>query len=168
MAQPSFVPITQADQVRPTTRQADPTHVTGRPSELRTPDAPHGQGFGKPGPDQGYALRLAHLISERIVLAEGEDHHDVEVGAALLGARRAAMWGRAPSVYDLEVALGIFGFLDTAPADLVAYRKGYFQAVSHAWMAQRALVDSVPEAALRLTPAEAANAASSWRTTLGA
>ncbi len=168
MAQPSFVPITEADQVRPTLRQADPSHVAGRPAEMRTPDAPHGKGFGKPGPDQGYALRLAHLISERIVLADGEDHHDVEVGAALIAARRAAMWGRAPSVYDLEVALGIFGYLAPAPADLVVYRTGLFQAVSHAWMAQRALVDSVPEAALRLTPAEASGVSGSWRSVLGA
>ena len=168
MAQPSFVPVTEADQVRPTLRQADTTHVTGRPSEMRTPDAPHGTGFGKPGPDQGFALRLAHLISERMVLVDGEVHHDVEVGAALVGARRASLWGRAPSVYDLEVALGFFGYLGVAPADLVAYRGGLFQAVGHSWMAQRALVDSVPEAALRLTPAEAAASSSSWRTTLEA
>jgi len=86
------------------------------------------------------------------------------VGAALIAARRASLYGRAPSVYDLKVALGLFGYLAAAPADLVAYRGSLFQAVSHSWVAQRQLVDSVPEAALRLTPDDAV--AASWTTTL--
>ena len=131
---------------------------------MRTPNAPKGKGFGKPGPDQGYALKLAHGMKDRIVLGENEELHDVEVGAALLAARRASLYGRAPSIYDLEVALGLFGFLSEAPSDLVAYRGTLFQAVGHYWESQRKLVDSVPEASLRLTPAEAA--AANWSSTV--
>ena len=72
---------------------------------------------------------------------EGEDRHDVEIGAGLLAARRASFFGRGPCVYDVEVALGLFGFLAPAPEDLIEYRRILFQAVGHQWMAQRALVD---------------------------
>jgi len=166
MAQPSFVPITEADQVRAVMQQPTPTYVAGRPSELRQPVVPHGKGFGKPGPDQGYALKLAHGLKSEIVLQSSESLHDVEVGTALLGARRASLYGRAPSVYDLKVALGIFGFLVDAPDDLVAYRLPLFQAVSHRWEAQRVLVDSVPEEALRLSPDEARSSVTNWKATL--
>jgi hypothetical protein len=106
-------------------------------------------------------------MADRMVLVTGEDHHDVEVGAGLLAARRASLFGRGPCIYDVEVALGLFGFLEPAPEDLVAYRHGLFQAVSHRWMAQRALVDNVPEVALRLSPADATASAESWREVLG-
>ena len=168
MAQPSFVPITEADQVRSTIAQPVPTHLAGRPGEMRTPRSSRGAGFGSPGPDQGYALKLAHGLASTIVLAPHEERHDVEVGAALIASKRASLFGRAPSVYDLQVALGLFGYLAEAPQDLVEYRGSLFQAVSHRWVAQRELVDSVPEAALRLAPAEAAASASTWRSTLSA
>lgn len=103
-----------------------------------------------------------------MVLHEGEDRHDVEIGAALLAGRRASLYGRAPSIYDLEVALGLFGFLGDAPIELIAYRRGLFQSIGHSYTAQRALVDSVPEASLRLSPAEAAAEVSDWRARLGA
>jgi hypothetical protein len=168
MAQPSFVPITEADQVRPTTAQPHPTWVEGRPSEERRPTVRTGAGFGSPGPDQGFAIKLAHQMKGRLVLEAGEDAHDVEIGAALVASRRASHFGRAPAVYDLEVALGIFGYLAPAPPELVAYRGSLFQAVGHSWEAQRALVDSVPSSALLLSPEQAAASSDDWRAVLGA
>jgi len=167
MAQPSFVPITEADQVRPTAAQPTPTWLAGRPSEQRQPKIRAGKGFGSTGPDGGFAIKLAASYADRLVLTPGEDHHDVEIGAALVASKRAARLGRAPSVYDVQVALGIFGFLSEAPSDLVEYRKGLFQAVGHAWEAQGVLVDSVPDEALLLTPDEAAASSSAWRDVLG-
>ena len=167
MAQPSFVPITEADQVRPTMAQPSSTGLSGRPAEQRSTSVPHGGGFGSPGPDGGYAITLAHRLADRMVLTEGEDRHDVEIGAGLLAARRASFFGRGPCVYDVEVALGLFGFLAPAPEDLIEYRRILFQAIGHQWMAQRALVDGVPETALRLSPADAAASAESWRQVLG-
>jgi hypothetical protein len=167
MAQPSFVPITEADQVRPTSAQPSPTWLEGRPSEVHTPQAPSGRGFGSPGPDQGFAIKLAHGLKGRLVLAPGEDAHDVEIGAALIASKRASGFGRAPSVYDVQVALGIFGFLGEAPEGLIEHRRGLFQAVGHSWVAQRALVDAVPDAALALGPEEAASSSSAWRSVLG-
>jgi len=88
-------------------------------------------------------------------LAEGESGHDVLHGAALVAAKRAALFGRAPSIYDVQVALNLWGFLDDDPPELVATRRAAFSAISHDYVAQRQLVDSVPEEVLRLSPEEA-------------
>jgi hypothetical protein len=134
---------------------------------VRSPVLPSGRGFGTTGPDQGYALTLAHRLAPRLRLADGEDRHDVVLGVALLGARRAALAGRAPSIYDLEVAAGLFGYLADAPEDLVEHRRGLFTGVAHSYDVQRALIDAVPEPSLRLTPSEAIETAL-WRDRLGA
>ena len=62
MTQPTFVPITEADQVRPARHLHVPEAWTAsRPAELRTPTALQGTQRGTPGPDAGFALRLAAL-----------------------------------------------------------------------------------------------------------
>ena len=136
--------------------QPAPTHVAGKVAEVRTPEVPSGDLFGSPGPDQGYALLLAHRLTSRIHLLDGEDVHDIEVGAALIGSRRASLFGRAPSVYDLEVALGLFGFFDSDPsAELIELRRS-FRSIGHSYVAQRELVDLISDTSLRMTPAQAA------------
>jgi hypothetical protein len=156
MTQPTFVPISEADQVRPARHLHVPgAWTTSRPAELRTPTALRGPSVGTPGPDAGFALRLARRFEHDLRLTEGETEHDVLLGCALIAARRAALYGRAPSIYDVQVALALWGFLVDAPADLVATRRLAFSSVSHDYVAQRALVDATPEASLRLSPAQA-------------
>ena len=112
--------------------------------------------MGTPGTDAGFALRLAHRFAHDLKLAEGETEHDVLLGCALIAARRAALFGRGPSIYDVQLALALWGFLvDSPPADLLAARRRAFSSVSHDYVAQRALVDAIPDSSLRLTPAEA-------------
>lgn len=171
MTQPSFVPITEADQVRSARR----LHVPGswlpdRPAEIRVPVRRPGRRMGTPGPDQGFALRLARRFEDRLRLAPGEHADDVLVGAALLGARRAGLFGRAPSVHDVVVALSLWGYLAEAPAELVAARRAAFDGAGHDYDVQRALADVVPEASLRLAPAEVASRAAGdgWRELVGA
>ena len=166
MTQPSFVPIAEADQVRPARRLEVPRRWTAdRPAELRLPARPGGRGRGQPGPDQGFALRLAHRYEDRLHLVDGESAEDVLVGCALVAARRAALFGRAPSAPDLEVAFALWSFLDPAPpAEVVAARRWAFPSAAHDYVVQRALADSVPEKVLRGTAEEAAAqiAAGSW------
>jgi hypothetical protein len=168
VAQPTFVPVPDTDRVRASIPAPVPLKARGgRPGELRSPIAPSGRGIGTTGPDQGYALTLAHRLSSKLRLHDGEDRHDATLGVALLGARRAALAGRAPSIHDLEVAAGLFGFLGEAPEDLVAWRRAAFRGVAHSYDAQRALVDGVPESALGCTPDEALDTAQ-WRERLDA
>jgi hypothetical protein len=153
MTQPTFVPISEADQVRPARHLHVPgTWMQTRPAELRSPTALRGRGVGTPGPDAGFALRLAHRFTGDLRLAPGEDAHDVVEGCALLAARRAALFGRAPSIYDVQVALIVWGFLEDAATDVVDLRRRAFASVSHDYTAQRALVEGVPEESLRLSP----------------
>jgi hypothetical protein len=156
MTQPTFVPITEADQVRPARHLHVPeAWTTNRPAELKTPTAPRGRSVGTPGPDAGFALRLSRRFAHDLKLKEGEHEHDVLLGCALIAARRAALFGRGPSIYDLQVALGLWGFLvDDASEGLLAARRQAFSSVAHDYVAQRRLVDAIPEESLRLTPAE--------------
>ena len=111
MTQPTFVPITEADQVRPARHLHVPgSWTTTRPAELTTPTARRGRRVGTPGPDAGFALRLARRSAPDLKLTEGEVEHDVLVGCALIAARRAALFGRGPSIYDVELALALWGF----------------------------------------------------------
>lgn len=170
MTQPSFVPITEGDQVRGARQLRVPGPWSpDRPAELRTPVRRRGRRMGTPGPDQGFALRLARRFADRLRLSEDESADDVLTGAALLASRRAGLLGRAPSVHDLTAALSLWGFLDDAPAALVAARRPAFRAASHDYEVQRALVDSVPQASLLLAPDEIERRvrAGGWRPLVG-
>ena len=168
MTQPSFVPIAEVDQVRDALHLQVPSGwLPSRPADLRQPVRAGGRGFGRPGPDQGFALRLTRGFEDRLRLSSGESAEDVVVGCALLASRRAGAVGRAPSSHDVAVALALFGFLGDAPADLVAERTARFRSVAHEYNAQRRLVDSVPEEALRLTPERAAASTAGWRDVVG-
>lgn len=132
---------------------------------------PRGAGFGNQGPDQGYLLLLAERFADTLHLRVGEQHGDAVAGCTGVALKRASLFGRAPVIGDLTLALTIWGFLDPEADDaLVAFRRPLFEEVAdaHHYGEQRAIVDLVPEAALRQTPAQAAEAyAADWRAVLG-
>ena len=165
MTQPSYVPITDANQVRPAYRLPTPGDWRqDRVAELRPPEHPRGRELGVPGPDQGYALLLAHrLFEDRLELSDGVSHEDALVGCAEVGAARAALFGRAPVAKDVEAALTLFGFLGGAPDDLVSWRTSVFQAASHHYLQRRQIVDAVPDDVLRLTPDQVRSQLPQWR-----
>ncbi len=169
MSQPSFVPIVEADQVR----EAYRLHVPGiwtqsRPSELRGSIHPTGPSLGTPGPDQGFALKLARRFEDRLELAEGESKEDAIAGATVVAMRRAARFGRAPSIHDLTFAFTLWGFLGDAPADLIAERTPLFRSAAHHYEAQRAIADRVRDDTLRLTPDQVRTGLKDWRRLLEA
>ncbi|MGH8988878.1 MAG: hypothetical protein ACRDXC_09835 [Acidimicrobiales bacterium] len=169
MTQPSFVPISEADQVRPALRLEDARPWTSdRPADLRFPVRPGGRSRGAPGPDQGYALRLARRLSDRLRLGPGESEEDVVVGTALLASRRAALLGRAPTVHDVETALALWSFCDELPPDgLVDARRFAFSSAAHDYHVQRAVVDRVPEDVLLLSASDVSARRDEWRTLVG-
>ncbi len=112
-----------------------------RPSRL-----PAGQGQGSPAPDAGYALGVAQREVDRLAFAHEHDRHDVELGVALVAAKRASLIGRGPTLGDVRVAMDHFGLRD---ADVVTETLAApFRGLAHSYVAQRALVDSVDPAAL--------------------
>ena len=168
MAAPEYVPTSIGQQPRrglplPPARP----WTADRPADLG-PGQPRGAAFGNPGPDQGYGLKLARRFADRLVMAEGEHADDAVAGCLGVALRRASLFGRAPVIHDFEIAFTVWGFLGEAPPDLVALRRPRFEAVDHHYPEQRAIADQVPEATLRLTPAEVKQRwPSEWRALLG-
>jgi len=165
VTQPSFVPVVEADQVR----RAYQLHVpsiwtTSRPSELRGTRAPAGSSLGTPGPDQGFALKLARRFEDRLVLGPGDHAEDAISGCTAVAMRRAALFGRAPVIHDLTLAFTLWGFLEGAPADLVAAREPLFRSASHHYRVQRTIADCVLESTLRLAPEQVGDRLGEWRT----
>ncbi len=164
MAQPEYVPLSAADRVRPAERL--PAHGgwrQTRPAEITSPTAPRGRAMGSPGPDQGYALTLAKRFEGRLELTPEDHLADAIVGCAAVGMRRAALFGRAPVIYDMELAYTVFGFLGGAPPDLIEFRVPLFQGASHDYWDQRVIVDKVKESTLRSTPEQVRQLLSDWR-----
>ena len=150
-------------------RRDDPW-MADRPGEVVGREAPAGPGLGCQGPDQGYALKLAERFAGRLVLAAGERPDDALAGCCAVALRRASLFGRAPVMHDMRLALELFGFLIDADEAQVAWRRPRFAGAAghHGYRVKLRLAGRVPEDTLRLTPAAAAEArARNWRTPLG-
>ena len=157
MAAPEHVPV---DRTKPVRGYESPPRrpeswLPDRPGELVEAGQPRGEQLGHQGPDQGYALRLARHLEGTLVLMRGEHERDALAGAVAVGLKRASLFGRAPVIHDLRVALTVWGFLDESPdPELVELRRHMFEEVSHPhhYGALRAIVDAVPASTLQLTP----------------
>lgn len=144
---PSDLPVESLDTDPP--RRRDRL----RPGLVLTPDQkPRGPGFGSPGPDTGFALRI---------LAKAGVPEDSprlrRVLAALMGAR-AAHFGRAPTPEDLQVALLVAGLGRHQSDDLDARRRRWEASAHEKAPGQRAvsevgeLLYQDPDHALLLMP----------------
>jgi hypothetical protein len=173
MAAPQFVPTPVSDR---STAYDSPdavpaAWVADRPAELHGRQ-PRGARLGNPGPDQGFGLKLAERMRDRVLVQPGEHVEDAIWGCLGVALRRASLFGRAPVIHDFTIAFTIWGFLDAnPPAELVALRGPLFQGVehvAHSYEAARAIVDQVPESTLRQSPDAVTRAyPAQWRTLLG-
>lgn len=173
MAAPSYIPtaakppsVYRSPPRRPGSWAADrPGEVVGRESE-----AEDGPGLGDQGPDQGYLLKLARRAADSAVLAPGEQLEDVMAACCAVALRRASLFGRAPITHDLTLALDLFGYLDEAPPELIAWRRPLTvgAAGGHGYSIRRRLAGMVPEDTLRSTQTAVSEARSeNWQTPLG-
>ena len=173
MAAPEHVPV---DRTKPVRAYESPPRrpeswLPDRPGELVEEGQPRGARLGHQGPDQGYALLLARRFEGQLTLTAGEHEKDALAGAVAVALKRASLFGRAPVIHDLKVALTVWGFLDAKPAEeLVEQRRRLFEEVSHPhhYAELGRIVDLVPAATLRLTPDYATRTyESDWRGLLG-
>ena len=171
MAAPEFVPVDKTRPIRAyesPPRRPDPWLAT-RPAEVVDDGQPRGDRLGNQGPDQGYVLSLIRRFEGKLTLTSGEHERDALAGAAAVALKRASLFGRAPIVHDLTVALTIWGFLGDAPAELVTLRKRLFEEVwhPHHYAEQRRIADLVPDEVLRMSPQEVTEAhRGDWRSLL--
>ena len=163
MAAPDYVPVPRSDEPRESLGLPPPRRwMADRPADLQR-GQPVGPKLGRPGPDQGYALKLAERFTDRVEVAEGEHAADALGGGVAVALKRAAVFGRAPVVHDLEMALRLWGYMGGAPDDLVEFRRRLFAGAAHHYWDQRTLTDLVPDETLRLTPAQVGERLSDWR-----
>ncbi len=167
MAAPEYVPRPKAEKAR--VYESPPwngdTWFADRPADLAA-GQPLGPRMGYPGPDQGYALKLARRFEGTLSLAENEHEADAIAGCVAVALKRASLFGRAPILADLRVAFTVWGFLAPAPPELVSLRQPLFEEVasSHYYSERRRIVDLVPIAVLRLTLEQVQQqAAADWR-----
>ena len=177
MSAPKYAPTRVLEEVR---AYSSPEFVPGTWSPDRPGDIegrqPEGERLGYQGPDQGFALTIAGRLRGQLCLspavAGGVSADDAIRGAVNIALRRASLFGRAPVVHDLTIAFTMWGFLDpNPPADLVARRSELFKGVHsvHHYDEGRLIADLVPEATLRMTPAQVSAAyPTSWRQLTGA
>jgi hypothetical protein len=168
VAAPQYVPNTLAQQPRRglPLPPAD-SWLAARPAELRAVQ-PVGPQLGRPGPDQGYALRLVRQFEDKLVVPGPEHAADAIAGCVGVAMARSALFGRAPVVHDLDIAFRVWGYLGQAPDELVAFRRPLFESAAHHYNDVRAIVDQVPEATLRLAHGEVARRfPAEWKALLG-
>lgn len=173
MAAPKFSPVAPTDRAR---YYESPDHVPASWSPDRPGDIegfqPTGERLGAQGPDQGYALKLANRLADRLHLHPGEHVDDVIRGCLGIALRRASLFSRAPVVHDLHVAFTVWGFYDAdADPELVQLRRAKFEGlrhVGHHYAEAREVVDAISPELLVQTPAqvEAAHTAD-WRAVIG-
>ena len=170
MAAPEYVPLTPLKPVRG--YQSPP-----RRPDSWWPDRPgdcdvgydRGNLLGSQGPDQGYVYVLARRFQGQLQLAADEREEDALAGGSAVALKRASLFGRAPVLADLTVALTVWGFLGEAPPDLIAFRQPRFAEVAHPhhYAALRQVVDMVPADVLRRSPDDVAAAhRADWRSLL--
>jgi hypothetical protein len=164
MTQPPHVPLQETDRVRPSSLLPPPgPWYQDRPGEWNRAWRPDGPRFGFTGPDLGYGLKLAHRLEDKLQLAPGEHRKDAFYAGFLCGSRRAAEFGRAPVIHDMEWAYTLWGYLGDAPEDLVAWRVPLFRGAAEAYWDQRQIVDAVRPETLRLTPNQVRERLGSWK-----
>ncbi len=174
MSAPKFAPVSAIEDVR---TYESPGYVPDpwmpdRPAEIEGRQ-PEGECLGYQGPDQGYVLMLAKLVRNRVIVQSGDSVDDAIRGSVNIALRRASLYGRAPVMHDLTIALTIWGWFDPQPsADLVARRHELFDGVAnttHQYLQGRRIADIAPASTLRLTPAgaAAAYAGGGWRALTG-
>jgi hypothetical protein len=125
--------------------------MADRPGDLPA-GQPQGKLLGSPGPNIGYAFTLAERVKDRLQLAPHEHAEDALALVAELAMRRAAHYGRAPVIHDLDVAMRILGYDGSDDADFADWRMRAVEGAHHEYFERRTLVDAVPIDVLRLAP----------------
>jgi hypothetical protein len=155
-----YVPLTIDEAPRQEPNLAPGSHFppsrswrADRPGDLGAMQ-PKGALLGSPGPNVGYALRLANRVRDRMKLEPHEEVEDAIAVVAEIAMKRAATFGRAPTVNDIDFAMELLGYLGDAPEDVRTWRPHVVRAAAHDYAVRRAVVDTVSTGLLRLPISE--------------
>jgi hypothetical protein len=123
-----------------------------RPGDLEH-GQPVGELFGSPGPNIGYALTLANRVRDRLALAPHERADDALAVIGELAMKRAASYGRAPVMTDVETALLVLGYQGGCAPAFAEWRAAAVEDAHHDYPLRRALCDAVDIEDLQRPPA---------------
>lgn len=101
--------------------------------------------LGNAGPNIGYALKLASQKIHGYFLLESEHEHDVKVLLSEIAMRRAANFGRAPIVQDLDFAAHLLGYDKESKSGEDKWRPRLVHGCGHDEHKRRRIVNSVPD-----------------------
>lgn len=111
-----------------------------RPGELTGIGMPWGGAFGTPGPDSGYAMKLA--TDRELILADHEHRADADAAVAAVAAARSSLTGRGPTKGDIDAAIVILGY-DTE-SDFGPVRAAAIGGSAHHPLRIRRLIAGIP------------------------
>jgi hypothetical protein len=118
---------------------------------------------GRPGPNVGYAYTLAERTRDRFKLAPHEHLDDAISVVAEIAMKRAAAFGRAPVIGDVELVMVLLGYDGSVDEAFAAWRARAVHGAAHDYPARRAIVDSVPDSLLARTASTAGDDVANWR-----
>ena len=122
--------------------------------------------LGRPGPNVGYAYTLAARVRDRLHCSPLEHAADVIAVIAEIAGKRAAHFGRAPVMGDIDIAIALLGYDGLASDAFVEQRMRLVNDAAHSYIHRRALVDAVPEDLLPLRMADLVERVDEWRAQL--
>jgi hypothetical protein len=122
-----------------------------RPGDLGA-GQPTGTLLGRPGPNVGYALTLAKRMRDRLSLGPHESADDALAVIGEVAMKRAAAFGRAPVMADVDIAATLLGYKGEVDRAFVRWRTRAVHGAQHDYEKRRAIVDAVADAVLRMPP----------------
>ena len=164
-----FVPSELAD--RPRHKQNLPPGLAPPPARDWRADRPgdlggvepEGSLLGRPGPNVGYAYTLAARARDGLRISPHEHAEDVIAVIAEIAGKRAARFGRAPVMGDIDVAISLLGYDGVIDGPFLDLRIRLSHEASHSYIKRRALVDAVPDALLALPMPKLLDQVDDWR-----
>lgn len=135
-----------------------------RPGDNAVPDASDGL-TGSPGPNVGFALTLARRARDRFRLEPGEHAEDAIAVVAELAMKRAATFGRAPTMIDIDFATELLGYTGTGTA---TWRPALVRGADHDYVLRREIADTVHADDLRIPMSELSEHLAGMRAALAA
>lgn len=123
MSAPQFVPTSPTARwsYRSPERHRGPWFPV-RPGEIHGRQ-PLGEQLGWTGPDPGYVGHLTDPVEDKLRLGDGEHTADALAAIRVVALKRAALFGRAPTIADVTAALSLLGLADPPPTGEAAERR---------------------------------------------
>ena len=99
---------------------------------------------------------LAERARDRLALGANESADDALAVIGEVAMKRAALFGRAPVMTDIDIAASLLGYKGEVDPAFVQWRTHAVQGAKHEYEKRRAIVDAVADAVLRMPPQVAA------------